>query len=303
MNAAETMLVIGADGMIGRALAARLTRDGYIVIGTSRSATPGTIPLDLAGDSAQWSPPPASIAFLCAAVTSQERCRKEPAASRKVNVDATLALVEKMAQKGIHVVFPSTNLVLSGELPYQTAGEPYAPQTEYARQKARVEKCLRQLPGTCIVRFTKILDGGTPLLRGWCESLLKGQPIRPFADMPIAPVPLDFAIRALAAIAAARTTGIVQVSAAEDISYAAAARFAAKRLGAAEDLVQPVTVAASGAEIEYVPRHTTLDTTSLRTDFGIKPPCPRDAIELGMQATHTTNHNRHHRACPGGAHA
>jgi hypothetical protein len=76
----------------------------------------------------------------------------------------------------------------------------------------------------------------------------------------------------------------VQVSAAEDITYAAAARFVAKRLGADEELVQPVTVAESGLPIEYVPRHTTLDTSRLQIEFGFKPPCPRDAIELGMKS-------------------
>lgn len=282
-NATETMLVIGADGMIGRALAARLARDGYNVIGTSRTPSPGMIALDLARETAEWSTPPANVAFLCAAVTSQERCRNEPASSRAVNVDATVELAEKLAQQGTHVIFPSTNLVLSGERPYQTADNPYTPQTEYARQKADAEKCLRQLPGTCIVRLTKVFSRSAPLLRGWCESLLKGQPIHPFADMPMAPVPLDFAVQALVAIAAAQATGIVQVSAAEDITYAAAARFVVKRLGAAEDLVQPVTVAESGAPIEYVPRHATLDSARLQTEFGFKPPCPRDAIELGMQ--------------------
>ena len=289
MKATETILVIGADGMIGRALAARLARDGCNVIGTSREAVPSMIALDLVRDTSQWTPPPATVAFLCASVTSQEKCRNEPAASRVVNVNATLGLAEKLVRQGTHVIFPSTNLVLSGERPYQAPDDPYAPQTEYARQKASAEKCLQRLPGTCIVRFTKVFGRSAPLLRGWCESLLKSQPIRPFADMPMAPVPLDFAVRALAAIAAARATGIVQISAAEDITYAAAARFVAKRLGAAEDLVQPMTVAESGVPIEYVPRHTTLDTARLRAEFGFKPPCPRDAIELGMKPTFAKN--------------
>ena len=36
MSTAETILVIGADGMIGRALANRLAADGYCVLGTAR---------------------------------------------------------------------------------------------------------------------------------------------------------------------------------------------------------------------------------------------------------------------------
>ncbi len=291
MAAAERMLVIGADGMIGRALATRLARNGYAVIGTSRKAAPGLIPLDLARDAAQWTLPTANVAFLCAAVTSQEKCRKEPDVCRAVNVDATLALAERLVRQGTHVICPSTNLVLSGEQPFQAVDDSYAPRSEYARQKADAEKRLQRLPGTCIVRFTKVFGRGTPLLRGWCESLLKGQPIRPFADMSMAPLPLDFAVRVLVAIASARATGIMQISAAADITYATAARFVAKRLGAADELVQPITVAESGMPIEHVPRHAALDTARLQTEFGFRPPCPRDAVELGMKPAITTDRN------------
>jgi len=276
------MLVIGADGLIGRALAAHLTANRCHLVGTARKPVPRMLSLDLARDTADWTPPLAAVAFLCAAITSQEKCRQDPAASRAVNVDATLTLAEKLVRQGTHVVFPSTNLVLSGERPHQAADEPYLPQTKYARQKAEAEQRLRQLSGTCVVRFTKVLGHGAPLLRAWCEALRRGEVIHPFSDMPIAPVPLDFAVESLAAIAAARAEGIVQVSATEDITYAAVARFIAKRLGAAESLVQPIAASSSGVAIEYVPRHTTLDTTRLRTEFGLVPPSPWEAIELGM---------------------
>jgi dTDP-4-dehydrorhamnose reductase len=287
MNAAETILVIGSDGMIGRALAARLTATGRDVVLTSRSRERETratlLTFDLAREATSWTPPRAKTAVLCAAITSQERCRRDPAASRAVNVQATLALADKLVRQGTHVVFPSTNLVLAGLRPWQPADDPYAPQSEYARQKAEVEQHLRQLPGTCIVRFTKVLDRGTPLLRGWCEALERGETIHPFADMPMAPIPVNLALDALLSVAAARAEGIVQVSAAEDITYAAAAQLVADRLKAAENLVQPVAVADSGIAIEHLPRHTTLDTSRLRMEFGLKPPCPREAIELGMQ--------------------
>jgi dTDP-4-dehydrorhamnose reductase len=284
MKATGTMLVVGADGMIGRVLADHLAADGWNVARTTRKPVPGALALDLAQGAAQWTPPTAKVAFLCAAITSQEKCRAEPATSRAVNVTGTLALAEKLVRQGTHVVFPSTNLVLDGLRRRQSTRDPYAPQTEYARQKTEVEQRLRQLPGTCVVRFTKVLSRGTRLLRGWCEALQQGRAIQPFADMPMAPVPLGLAVEALAAVAAARAEGVVQVSATEDVSYAAAARFVARRLGAAVELVQPLAVADSRIAIEYVPRHTTLDTSRLRTEFGLASPSPWDAIELGMRA-------------------
>ncbi|MGO9109332.1 MAG: sugar nucleotide-binding protein [Thermoguttaceae bacterium] len=284
MNQAETVLVVGADGMIGRTLAERFTVAGRSVVRTTLLPTPGAVAFDLAREAARWKPPPASVAYLCAAITSQEQCRTHRAAARAVNVEGTLALAEKLAHQGTHVIFPSTNLVLDGLRPHQPADSPYAPQTEYGRQKAETEQRLRQLPRTCVVRFTKVLGRATPLLLGWVAALRKGEVIRPFSDMPMAPVPLDFAVEALVAVAAARAEGVVQVSADRDITYAEAARFVADCLTCAPNLVQPVTVAHSGMAITYVPAHTTLDTTRLQREFGLAPPPLWAAITLGMEA-------------------
>ena len=52
MNQAETVLVVGADGMIGRALADRLAAGGRNVVRTTLVPTPGAVALDLARDAA-----------------------------------------------------------------------------------------------------------------------------------------------------------------------------------------------------------------------------------------------------------
>ena len=284
MNQAGTVLIVGADGMIGRTLADRFAAAGRNVVRTTLLPTAGAISLDLAREAAAWTPPPASIAFLCAAITSQEQCRSRRAESRAVNVEGTMALAERLARQGTHVVFPSTNLVFDGLRPRQSPHAPYAPQTEYGRQKAETEARLRQLPGTCVVRFTKVLGRAAPLLLGWIAALRRGEVIRPFSDMPMAPVPLDFAADALVAVAEQRVEGIVQVSAEKDITYAEAARFVADFVGCPPELIQPVTVAESGAAIEYVPAHTTLDTARLERELGLVPPPLWTAIALGMES-------------------
>jgi dTDP-4-dehydrorhamnose reductase len=282
MNEKETILVVGADGMIGRALAQRFAAEGHKVVRTTLLRTPGAIALDLARGAADFVPPPVSVAYLSAAITSQAQCRTQPAATRAVNVEGTLTLAEKLVRQGTHVVFPSTNLVLDGLHPRQPADAPYAPQSEYGRQKAETEQRLLQLPGACVVRFTKVLGRANPLLLGWVAALRKGEIIRPFSDMRMAPVPLNFAAEALVAVAAARAEGVVQVSAKEDVAYAAAAAFVADCITVPRQLVQPVTVAESGMAIECVPAHTTLDTTRLQSDFGLTPPPLWTAIALGM---------------------
>jgi dTDP-4-dehydrorhamnose reductase len=283
MNQANTVLVVGADGMIGRTLAERFAAAGRSVVRTAFLPTPGALPFDLARQAADWTPPSAATAFLCAAITSQEQCRTHRAESRAVNIDGTLALAEKLVRQGTHVIFPSTNLVLDGRTPRQSADAPYAPQTEYGRQKAEAEQHLRQLSGTCVVRFTKVFAAATPILVRWAAALQRGEAIRPFSDMPLAPLPLDFAVEALVAVAAARAEGIVQASADNDITYADAARFVANSLACAAELVHPVSVANSGMAIEYVPAHTTLDATRLQREFGLSPPAAWAAITLGMK--------------------
>jgi dTDP-4-dehydrorhamnose reductase len=291
-SSSDRIIVVGGDSMIGSALSAHLKAAGCRVMRTTRRQPdfvnyPQADEVDrivnLAYDVADWQPPTAEIAYLCAAVTSQEACGKNQAETRAVNVVGTLLVAEKLAEQGTNIVFLSTNLVLSGEHPQQAADEPYGPRTEYGRQKAEVEQRLLQLPKTCVVRFTKVLCRGTPLLTGWRDSLIGGQVIHPFAEMPVAPVTVDFAVAALGAVGNAKATGIFHVSASHDITYADVARTIALKLGVPRGLVQPVTAAETSIPRECIPAHTTLDTQRLENEFGLSAPSPWDAIELGMQ--------------------
>ena len=269
--------------MIGRALADRFARENAPILRTVLCPEAGAESLDLARDAATWTPPaPISVGYLCAAVTSQEYCRRHPRESRAVNVEGTLALARTLAAAGAGVVFLSSNLVLDGSAAFQRADAPLSPQCEYGRQKAEVERQLRERPRACVVRLTKVLGPKAPLLAAWAAALGAGQPVRPLADMRMAPVPVGFAVEVLRRLAAARLEGVVQVSAAEDITYEQAARHIARRLDAAQSLVQPLTVAASGLDLEHVPAHTTLDTTRLRTELGLTPPDVWAAVDAAM---------------------
>ena len=199
-----------------------------------------------------------------------------------MNVEGTLALARRLAERDALVVFPSTNLVFDGARPFPPADAPLNPQTEYGRQKAEVEHALRELPRHAIVRFTKVLGPGAALLSGWADALRRGVAVHPFADMQMAPVPLAFAVEALLRVGAAAVEGVVQVSAAGDISYAAAARHVARSVQADEQLVQPILAAKSGLQLEHLPAHTTLDATRLAQTLGLAPPDARVAIERAL---------------------
>lgn len=112
-SAADPWVVAGADGLFGTALAEAVTAAGRPVARTSRRHAAGYY-VDLAADPATWAlPDRAAVGLLCAAVTSWERCRDDPDGTRLVNVDRTV----RLAERGAHVVVPSSNQVFDGAVP------------------------------------------------------------------------------------------------------------------------------------------------------------------------------------------
>lgn len=274
------VFVVGADGMIGAAVASRLEVAGSPVVRTSRRGTPDSIPLDLAALPARWIPPSGiSAAVLCAAVTSTEACRDHYDECRRVNVDATCEVASRLADAGARIVFLSTNQVFDGSMPFTPAISPRCPRTAYGRLKAEAEERLLAIgSGTTIVRLTKVIGRTLPVIERWRESLGRGESIRPLKDLVFAPVSLAIATMVIATAAREQLGPILQVSARADVSYADVAARLARRWGAAPGLVRPATAADVGLALEHVPPYTTLDASIVRDRLGIDPPDPWAAI-------------------------
>jgi dTDP-4-dehydrorhamnose reductase len=279
----KTALIVGADGLLGRALADALPASGWNVITTTRRT--GEMPdqnifMDLSGDVAEWQPPSGvGAAFLCAAVTSLTACRENPGQSARVNVESTFLIAKKLAESGAFVIFPSTNLVFDGSAPRCHAEAPVQPQTEYGRQKSEAERRILGLERAAVVRFTKIVWPGMPLVCGWISDLKSGRVIRPFSDMVLSPIPLSLAVDVLVQVAEKKLAGVMQASGGRDISYADLARRIAARFGAPPELVQPVRTKDSGIQIEAAPAYTTLDTARLESELGIRAPDVWETID------------------------
>jgi dTDP-4-dehydrorhamnose reductase len=280
----DVTLVVGADGQIGSALVARLTRAGRPVVTTSRreGAVGRRLILDLADDPARWSLPDGiASAFLFAAITSLQECESDPLRTARVNVANLSTLAAMLVERGAMVLFPSTNLVFDGSAPRRRADDPVSPETEYGRQKAAAERALLELDSgrVAIVRLTKVLGPGDRLLGDWIASLRRGEAIRPFCDKVMAPVGLGRAVDVLLGVAEARLAGITQVSASRDLTYAEAAEFLRRRLGAGASLVQPRAAHGAGLRPSAAPRHTTLCTRRMTEELGVKAPDPYEALE------------------------
>ena len=278
MSTNRPVLVVGGDGLLGRALTLHLLEQGEPVIPTALLQTdlPRAIHFDLTSNS--WPAlPPARAAVICAAVTSQDQCRKNPVGSRNVNVVQTLKLVRELVAEETFVVFISTNLVFDGSKARRQPDEQRLPRTEYGRHKAEVEHALTGWPGqTAVVRLTKVFHSELPLLKKWRGDLSAGREVNAFSDYVCSPIHLATVIDGLVRVACESRPGVWQFSGREDVSYSTLAQSVARSCGASLSLVR--SAPAPAGALEDLPRHTTLDAQRAREELGLDFPGPEQVL-------------------------
>ena len=239
-SANHPVLIVGGDGLIGRALHESYRAAGVPSLATSRRA--GQHPhLDLTASPDTWELAESySAAFLCAGYTKLADCEAHPAETALINVTKTTELARKLWERGAFIVFLSTNLVFDGNKAFSTVDDAPNPTTAYGRQKAEAEKILRELGDrVAIVRLTKVVYSAMPLLVDWAAALRRQEVIHPYSDMVFSPIPLEYVVLALRSIASRLTKGVIHLSAETDVSYASLAASLATHLHVSSDLVQP----------------------------------------------------------------
>jgi dTDP-4-dehydrorhamnose reductase len=280
-------LIVGGDSEIGTAAYRAMKAQGKTVAATTRRSehvAPDRPFLDLAAPLDGWAPPPGTQAVcLCAAIARLAACADDPEGSAHINVVQTLALAEKLLERGITVLFLSTNQVFDGRTPHERAEAPHSPVSEYGRQKARAEATLlRQLEGgapVAILRLAKVVSDTMPLIGGWIKDLTAAKPIRVFNDLKLAPTPTDQVCTAIAALLQDRARGIFQLTGPRDVSYADIGGFLATYLDADQKLVHQTSARDAGLPEGATPLHSTLDSGRLRVHYGLEVPDVWDIVE------------------------
>jgi dTDP-4-dehydrorhamnose reductase len=239
-SADHPVLIVGGDGLIGRALHETYRAAGVPCLATSRRAEQHP-QLDLASSPETWELAERySVAFLCAGRTKLADCETHAAETALINVTRTTELARKLWERGAFVIFLSTNLVFAGNKAFPAVDDGPNPTTAYGRQKGEAEKILRELgERVAIVRLTKVVHPAMPLLLDWAAALRRREVIHPYSDMVFSPIPLEYVAGALRSIASRQTREIIHLSAETDVSYASLAASLAERLDVSTDLVQP----------------------------------------------------------------
>jgi dTDP-4-dehydrorhamnose reductase len=218
-------LVIGGSGFVGRALLSQLGRDRGIGTWHSKPIA-GLVPFDAVTGrlSELLNPLPNDIThlFVPFGIINPEQCARDPAAARMVNVESVIRLLEDAFLAGLVPVFVSSDYVYDGTRPLRTEHEPQAPNTEYGRQKAAVERWLqaRQEPWL-VARLSKVVSGGTGengILGQWVTDIRNGRPMRSATDQIFSPALAGDVAGAMIRLAEANLQGIYHVAGPEPIS-------------------------------------------------------------------------------------
>jgi dTDP-4-dehydrorhamnose reductase len=140
VSAARDVVVVGASGLVGTAVFARLRARA---VGTSHTRpNPELVGLDVTDRRAahellgRLQP---RVVVHCAAWTHVDGCEADPARSRLVNVEGVRNVALAAASIGAHLIFFSSDYVFGGEHGPHRLDEPLAPMNVYGRHKLEAE--------------------------------------------------------------------------------------------------------------------------------------------------------------------
>lgn len=266
------ILVVGAKSLIGSKLLCVCEEQNLVCLGSCRDEDcQKHLTLDLCRPKQTWEvPEDTATAVICASITNQKYCELHPDLSYRVNVCSTIELLKILNQKGIRVVFLSTNLVLPCTRPKQHPETKRDPIGAYAKQKAEVETFIEnKISDFAIIRLGKVIAPQNSLMMEWQNKILINDDFEPYNNLFISPISLEFAVDGILKVAKSSGQGIYQISGSEEVSYYEFAIQMSEAMG----FCKPKNIRA-GAQISSEdffanPKHPSMDCSRLTSDFGI----------------------------------
>jgi dTDP-4-dehydrorhamnose reductase len=285
----STVLVTGANGLVGSRVVARLAQAGQPVIASARGARREAI-ADLPGveyvetdrarpgslrDAIERSGPGAIVH--CGAMTDVDACEADPPQAWAVNVSATAEAALAARTVGARFVALSTDYVFDGE-----AGRSYVeedrpnPRGAYARTKRAGEEAALLLGGdVAIARVAVVYSGRKGSKRTFAgsaaDALLAGKEVKAFSDQTVSPTLADNAAEMVIGLLQSGEGGVWHCSGASAVSRLDFARALARTLGANENLVVAVPLS-SAALAAPRPRNSSLRVDKIRRLLGSSIP-------------------------------
>jgi dTDP-4-dehydrorhamnose reductase len=197
---ARPILLLGARGQLGSALAPRLSAFGPVVA-LDRAVVDLGQPERLRAIVREHRP---WVVLNAAAYTAVDAAENDDETCMRVNAEAPIVLAEETARLGATLVHFSTNYVFDGRLdrPYREDDEP-APLNVYGASKLLGERAVVVNPAHLILRLAAVYaPGGRSFVRRILDLSREREELRVVEDQLVAPTP--------ASAVAAATAGIIE---------------------------------------------------------------------------------------------
>lgn len=282
MSDLRSVLLIGAGGLVGRHVLAALS--GMAVTPTYHSNAPDrSMQLDITDHDAVIqiirSVRP-DVIVLAAADAYVERCEREPAATRLVNVEAPRVIAAESKALGAMLVVFSSEYVFDGTARSYNEDDDRRPLNEYGRQKVELED-VALATGRGLICRTSGVFGQDPRRKNFVYQLVDrlraGQPFDVPSDQLITPTYAPALGDAVADLIRGDQIGVYHVSGPRILERAEFARIVADSLGLSAQLLRPRRTVELGL-LAARPRRGGLRTGKLRAILGRDLTTP----ELGL---------------------
>jgi dTDP-4-dehydrorhamnose reductase len=151
-----------------------------------------------------------------------------------------------LAQRRIHTVFFSSDMVFAGDAGGYAEDNACHPTTEYGRQKLDAERALRECGGSSlIVRLGKLYARDardTSPLSAWYRAWAAGQKVRCAHDQWLMPTWAGDVAALSLVLAEQRRSGIVHMVAPQAYTRLELARLLARQWGVDDGLIEPCSI-------------------------------------------------------------
>ena len=225
MSSARSVLLLGASGFFGPALANEL---GALALAKTYAtrAIEGGLRFDARTSSvaelvaALPSRPSAAVVML--GETRIDVCARDPEGTAAINVDGTIRAIRELAALDIMPAFLSSDAVFDGSRAYWKEEDEAWSILTYGRQKLEVERYIASLsPPWLVVRLPKLLSPQPDprcMLTQWIEGFGREGPILCATDQFFTPAAVPDAAQAIAELLCMRAQGLYHLGGQERLS-------------------------------------------------------------------------------------
>jgi dTDP-4-dehydrorhamnose reductase len=214
LRAPNSAIVFGASGNIGRALMKHLKLLSWQTMGTyATRPSPGLSLFDVEKNASLTSDMERfEIGIICSSLCNIEACKQKFEQSRRINIAGTKRLLESLLENGKKAVYFSSDYVYDGQVGNYTERDLPCSNTEYGRQKAKMETYIaKHFPETLVVRLSKVISADptdSSLLSDWYRKMERGQAIKTAVDQRMSPTYIEDVVRGLVMLIEKNATGL-----------------------------------------------------------------------------------------------